>query len=130
MNSITQRLLEASPTFSDENRKLIREIVYDLDTTKDNRVWNEFEISFQQVHNDFYERLQRICPNLTTNERRLYAFLRLNMTTKNIGAITGQSIRSIEMARTRLRKSLRFQTRIFHLLNFLITFDSAQKLIV
>lgn len=119
MNSITQRLLEASPTFSDQNKKLIREIVHDLDTTRDNRVWDEFEIRFQQVHNDFYDKLQQICSNLTTNERRLCAFLRLNMTTKDIGAITGQSIRSIEVARTRLRKKLEISNQDISLVEFL-----------
>jgi DNA-binding CsgD family transcriptional regulator len=47
-----------------------------------------------------------INPNLTLNEKRLCAFLRLDMTSKEISAITGQSVRAIEQARIRLRKQL------------------------
>ena len=45
-------------------------------------------------------------PNLTVNERRLCAFLNMNLTTKEISAITRQSVQSINTARTRLRRKL------------------------
>lgn len=89
-----------------ENSGYFRQIIRDLSKLQDDGLWEEFEIRYQQVHNKFYEKLQATSPNLTTNERRLCAFLRLNMTTKDIASITGQSIRSIEVARTRLRKKL------------------------
>ncbi|MBZ0241671.1 MAG: hypothetical protein K8F24_00520, partial [Bacteroidales bacterium] len=89
-----------------ENSGYFRQIIRDLSNIQDDGLWDEFEIRYQQVHNKFYEQLQATSPNLTTNERRLCAFLRLNMTTKDIASITGQSIRSIEVARTRLRKKL------------------------
>ncbi len=74
-----------------------------------NKVWNEFEFRFLKNHSGFYERLLAKHPDLSTNERRLCAFLRLDMTTKEIAVITGQSIRAIEIARTRLRKKLNLQ---------------------
>jgi DNA-binding CsgD family transcriptional regulator len=58
------------------------------------------------VHNDFYDKLNEKFPNLSANEKRLCAFLRLNMSTKEISAITYQSINSITVARSRLRKKL------------------------
>jgi hypothetical protein len=70
------------------------------------KIWAEFDIRFLQTHAGFYERLLKSCPGLTTNERRLCAFLLLDMSTKEISVITGQSVRSIEIARTRLRKKL------------------------
>ena len=45
-------------------------------------------------------------PDLTPNEKKICAFLRLNMSTKDICAITYQSVRSIDMARFRLRKKI------------------------
>lgn len=89
-----------------ENSGYFRQIIRDLSKLQDDGLWEEFEVRYQQVHNEFYEKLQENTPNLTTNERRLCAFLRLNMTTKDIASITGQSLRSIEVARTRLRKKL------------------------
>lgn len=44
---------------------------------------------------------------LTPNERKLCAFLRLNMTTKEIAELTEQSPRAVEVARHRLRKKLK-----------------------
>lgn len=90
----------ATPTSVDE-------IVDEINKTRKSEVWDEFELRFQQVDNDFHTRLNRLHPDLTTNERRLSAFLKLSMTTKEISSITGQSNRSIEVARTRLRKKLK-----------------------
>ena len=68
--------------------------------------WEEFELRFKQVHPSFYERLARHNPNLTINENRLCAFLRLNMTSKEISAFTFQTEHSIVQARSRLKKKL------------------------
>ncbi len=106
VEGIVQKLLKHSPQFRKENQELIAGIIHDLEKTMEDSVWNEFEMRFQHVHNDFYNKLNELNPDLTTNERRLCAFLRLNMTTKEIASITGQSQRSIEVARTRLRKKL------------------------
>lgn len=86
---------------------------------KDNS-WKEFEIRFTQVHKEFYERLNERFPDLTPNERKLCAFLRLNMTTKDIASITHQSIHSINVARTRLRKRMNLSGRDENLISFLI----------
>jgi DNA-binding CsgD family transcriptional regulator len=66
--------------------------------------WEEFELRFKEVHPSFYERLARHNPNLTSNENRLCAFLKLNMTSKEISAFTFQTEHSIIQARSRLKK--------------------------
>jgi len=106
INSIAEKLMANSHNFKKENQNLIREIIKDLENTQEEAIWKEFESRFHQVHNQFYEKLNSINPDLSPNERRLCAFLRLNMSTKEISSITGQSLRSIEVARTRLRKKL------------------------
>lgn len=70
------------------------------------KAWEEFEYRFQQLHSGFYDRLNQRFPGLTINERRLSAFLKLDMTTKEISDITGQSIRAVHMGRIRLRNKL------------------------
>jgi DNA-binding response OmpR family regulator/DNA-binding CsgD family transcriptional regulator len=72
--------------------------------------WNVFETHFEKVHRNFYNRLNIQFPNLTPNEKKLCAFIRLNLTTKDICAITQQSLKSIEVARTRLRHKLHLNT--------------------
>ena len=66
----------------------------------------DFELRFKEVNAGFYESLNQMYPDLTPNEVRLCAFLKLNMSTKEISSITHQSVKSINMARFRLRKKL------------------------
>ena len=123
IKQIAEELTANSQAFKKENQELIRRIVRDLDKAQQSDIWDEFEIRFQQVHNAFYEKLMQINPELSLNERRLCAFLRLNMTTKEIASITGQSPRSIEVARTRLRKKLNLTNSDTSLSDFLSRID-------
>lgn len=68
--------------------------------------WKEFEMQFNEVHPGFQGRLLKKFPELTPAERRLCAFMRLDMNTREISSLSGQSIKSIEVARTRIRKKL------------------------
>lgn len=120
INDISQKLIRYSHELNKEKQYLIQSIVKDLESTQDESIWNEFEVRFHQVHNDFYDKLHEINPDLSLNERRLCAFLRLNMTSKEISSITGQSLRSIEVARTRLRKKLHLTNSDINLIDFLL----------
>jgi len=104
--NISEKLKKVVPVVKPQNKKLIADVINELKTGTSNDSWAEFEVRFQQVHTSFYENLNSKYPSLSPNELRLCAFLKLNMTTKDIAAITYQSINSIEMARSRLRKKL------------------------
>jgi tetratricopeptide (TPR) repeat protein len=54
----------------------------------------------------FFEALSRKHKSLTRSDLRLCAFVRLNLTTKEIASITHQNAASIKVARYRLRKKL------------------------
>ncbi len=119
ITKITDNLLKAKATFRNENQRTIQEIIAELRASQDNQVWGEFEAHFTRVHSSFYQTLQDQFPNITANERKLCAFLRLNMSTKDISAITNQSINSITVARSRLRKKLNIEGEEVNLINFL-----------
>ena len=106
ITQISERLIKSKQAFKKENQRIIDEIIRDLQSSTEDDIWKDFEIRFQQVHNEFYEKLNEKFPNLSANEKRLCAFLRLNMSTKEISAITYQSLNSITVARSRLRKKL------------------------
>ncbi|WP_068599285.1 helix-turn-helix transcriptional regulator [Vaginella massiliensis] len=74
-----------------------------------------------ETDSDFYKRLLEKYPNLTKNELRLCAFLRLNFSSKEISAITQQSPHSIVVARSRLRKKIGLDESQ-SLTNFLVQF--------
>jgi tetratricopeptide (TPR) repeat protein/DNA-binding CsgD family transcriptional regulator len=97
----------------------INEITKNLVNNTKNKSWEEFEFLFLEVHKDFYKNLLAKFPDLTTNEKRICAFLKLNMSTKDIAAITQQSVHSINVARTRLRKKLNIVNTNENLSSFL-----------
>lgn len=110
ITSTAEKLTKAKMNFKKENQKIIQDIIRDLLLNSSKDVWKEFEVRFQEVHSDFYENLNKRFPDLTPNEKKICAFLRLNMSTKDISAITYQSVRSIDMARFRLRKKIELET--------------------
>ena len=89
-----------------ETQKAIDYIAKRLKRDTSSNIWEEFEMRFEQVHESFYKNLSNKHPDLTSRDKRLCALLKLNLTSKEIAQITGQSSKSVENARTRLRKKL------------------------
>jgi tetratricopeptide (TPR) repeat protein len=121
-SKIESTLLQNKDRFIPENQPLIQEVINDVQSAQDQQAWKEFEYYFNSVHKDFYTKLEARFPNLTLNERRLCALLRLNLTTKDISSITHQSAHSIDIARARLRKKLGLANVKVPLYNFLSSF--------
>ncbi|TGN29203.1 tetratricopeptide repeat protein [Empedobacter tilapiae] len=119
INSIAERLVELKKKVMPENKKEIQEMIVEMRLKKDDEIWTEFETYFTKVNPDFYTKLNELCPNLTPNEKKLCAFLRLKMTTKEIATITYQSTNSINVSRFRLRKKLNIKGEDINLINFL-----------
>jgi tetratricopeptide (TPR) repeat protein len=109
ITTIARKLKEIKPSVKKDNQEVIQRIINELRKNSSEKLWDEFEIRFKEVHSDFYDALSATFPDLTPNEIKLCAFLRLNMTTKEISAITHQSIKSINMARFRLRKKINIE---------------------
>jgi len=119
ITNISEKLIKSKLDFKKENQQIIQEIIFDLRSNMDTDSWAEFEAHFTQVHTDFYTKLNEQFPNLTANEKKLSAFLKLNMSTKDISSITYQSVKSISVARSRLRKKLNIESEEINLVNFL-----------
>ena len=119
IEDIVKKLLPHTQTTSGNTQKALGDIVRSLQSFQDKAAMEEFEMRFRLVDQDFYQKIQEVCPDLTPTERRLCAFLRLNMTTKEISALTGQSVRAIEIGRTRLRKKLDLTHTDTNLVEFL-----------
>ena len=119
INSVSDKLEEQKKNFKPENLKMVNKIIKTIQGNTDVNIWQEFELRFEKVHSGFYENLQKDHPKLTPNEKKLCAFLKLNMTSKDISGITGQSVHSIEVARTRLRKKLDLSNKEESLIDFI-----------
>lgn len=119
ITQVSERLAKEKYLFKKENQRIIEEIILELQSNVENETLDEFEVRFNQVHADFIEKLNKIAVDLTANDKKLCAFLKLKMSTKDISLITGQSISSIETARTRLRKKLNIQNKETSLQSFI-----------
>ena len=108
--------------YKEETKTAVKRIAKELLDNTDENIWDEFKVRFEEVHKDFYSRLIQKFPDLWPSEQRLCAFLRLNMTTKEISELTGQSIASLEKARHRLRKKLGLLNTKTNLITFLSRF--------
>lgn len=105
---IKEELEKMKTVSNDESLKekissLIGKIDKDIDT---NKQWEIFETAFDEVHEDFLTRLKSHYPSLTPNELRLCAYLRMNISTKEIAPLMNISIRGVEICRYRVRKKL------------------------
>lgn len=94
-------------------------IIRNLKTLIKDDARNDFDLHFVQIHPDFYQKLLTEYPRLTQNELRLCAFIKSNLSIKEIAAINGISAESVKTARKRLRKSLNLTGEDVSLLEFL-----------
>ena len=89
VNMVIEKLKIRSSTENKTHHDLIKEILTELSKIQHQNAWEEFELRFQHVNNGFYKKLSEINPAFSVNDRRLCAFLKLDLTTKEISAITG-----------------------------------------
>lgn len=68
--------------------------------------WNEFDMRFKEVNNNFYKKLTESYPTLSSTEIRVCALLHLNMTSKEIAKVMNKSLRTVENFRYRIRKKM------------------------
>lgn len=122
LQEITRQLQQARMQFKPSNQPLIDRTIALLKGQEDDEQWHEFESRFERVHIGFLKNLQKKYPTLSPTEKRLCAFLRLNMTTKEIANIMHVSSRAVEQSRYRLRKKLGLNKKQ-DLNNFLCQFD-------
>lgn len=68
--------------------------------------WSVFSDAFNNVDKDFLKKIKAAHTTLTPNDLRLCAYLRLNLSSKEIAPLLNISVRSVEIKRYRLRKKM------------------------
>lgn len=71
-----------------------------------NRQREVFESAFDEVHEEFLQRVKSRYPQLTPTELRLCAYLKMNLPTKEIAPLLNISVRGVEIGRYRIRKKM------------------------
>lgn len=108
---ITQMKDEIEEFYRTHNNKALAPLFHkinmlfnnNLDTEED---WKMFLIKFEEKHTGFFKQLKTLYPQLTANDLKLCACLKLNLDSKAIAALMNISVRAVENSRYRLRKKI------------------------
>jgi ligand-binding sensor domain-containing protein/DNA-binding CsgD family transcriptional regulator len=92
---------------SDEQLRRIQKVIDE--GMSDERDWNIFESSFNEAHENFFKKLKSGHPDLVPNDLKLCAYLRMNMSSKEMASLLNISLRGVEIRRYRLRKKLNLE---------------------
>ena len=107
-NSIISRVLDKLRSLNGQANdgevdQLVKLMESDL---KNEDQWKNFLIHFERVHPNFYRTLDERYPNLTKQDKRLMAYLKMELTTKEIAQLLGVNYESVNTSRYRLRKKM------------------------
>lgn len=92
-----------NPQAISELKKMMKSLGEDDNMDKE---WENFTKHFDKVHSDFVVSLKEKHPSITNNEIKLCAYLRMNLSTKEIAQLMNISVRGVEISRYRLRKKV------------------------
>lgn len=98
-----------NPLATLELKKMIKTLGEDDNMDKE---WENFSKHFDKVQSDFLVELKGKHPTITGNELKLCAYLRMNLSTKEIAQLMNISVRGVEISRYRLRKKLQIASEI------------------
>lgn len=98
-----ENLKNSPEKFKVEFRRIVMLLKKQNASDKD---WEVFKSYFSEVHNDFDQKLKTLYPDISEKEIRLAAFLRMNLTTKEIAATLNVLPDSILKSKYRLKKKL------------------------
>jgi DNA-binding NarL/FixJ family response regulator len=90
-------------------RKVLRSVASEI-TLENN--WEQFELHFNQIHQNFLGRLRKEYPELTHSDIKLISYLKLNLSSKEIAPLLNLSVRGVEASRYRIRKKMNLNPNI------------------
>jgi ligand-binding sensor domain-containing protein len=97
------------PKIKPELSELIKNIDKDALIDKE---WEKFEVYFNSIHDRFTKVLKAKFPQLNANDIKMCAYLRMNLSSKEIASILNISVRGVEISRYRLRKKMNLESGI------------------
>jgi DNA-binding CsgD family transcriptional regulator len=109
LNEIKSDLYRIMSSLKNDHSKEVKQMILLTNNKIDSNIQSDevlkrIEEQFDLIHNNFMKRLQEKHPDLSLNERMMCAYLKMNLTTKEIAPLLNISIRGVETLRYRLRK--------------------------
>ncbi|MBQ0786895.1 MAG: hypothetical protein KBT69_05310, partial [Oceanihabitans sp.] len=121
-DSLIKRLKSFNLNISSKDQKEeFSNIISECVANKMSFNWEELKLTFEKVHSEFYSNLLKKHPDLSSNEKKICAFLKLGMNTKDIASVTNKIERTVITARSRLRKKMNLDKSV-NLENYISSF--------
>ena len=106
LSNLKEELKEA------ENPK-VKGVIKTIDKElKEEDNWKMFKEAFKNADKEFFDKIKAKHPELTSNDLRLCAYLRLNLSSKEIAPLINISVKSVEIKRYRLRKKMKLPREV------------------
>jgi len=106
-NELLSLIKEDLKNSSEDGSKNIKSVITTINKNiSEEDTWNVFKEAFDNADKDFLKKVKLAHPSLTPNDLRLCAYLRLNLSSKEIAPLLNISVRSVEIKRYRLRKKM------------------------
>lgn len=104
--AFAEKLAALIPFINKEGQTVLQSLTDEFVKPVDDNLWEEFEKYFEKMHPAFLAKLVVRFPEMTTNDRKICAMVRLNLSTKEIALMVNRSVRTIEHAKYQIKKKL------------------------
>ena len=107
LQSIDAGLERLAAADGEERRALVRKLRRDIgENIEHDDDWQKFSRHFDIVYDDYLKRLAARFPALSVGDKKMCAYLKMDLSSKEIAPLLNMTVRSVEMTRYRLRKKL------------------------
>lgn len=104
--AFAEKLAALVPFINEEGQNVLQNLADEFIKPIEDNLWEEFEKYFEKMHPAFLAKLTVRFPDMTPNDRKICAMVRLDLSTKEIALMLNRSIRTIESAKYQIRKKL------------------------
>lgn len=109
-NDTMEKILEELNKYAPEDYPASRKIQSIVEAAKHDQVeWDDFYFWFDQSNKDYFAKLSKKYTDLSTKELKICAYLKINLPTKEISALSKLQVGTIEQYRIKIRKKLNIQ---------------------
>ena len=112
LDKITDELNAKSDNLPDMVRKIEKMQAEIHKNIEHDNNWKKFQENFDLVYENYLKRLGEQFESLTVSDKKLCAYLKMDLSSKEIAPLLNMSYRSVEMSRYRLRKKLMLEREV------------------
>jgi DNA-binding CsgD family transcriptional regulator len=119
LSALTIQMIQKNELLQDLKEKLENSSHQDLDASvtkilnrglNQDKEWSDFNAHFESINKNFYTRIKQSFPDISPNELKICALIKMNLSIKEMASILNISPDSVKTARYRLRKKLNLST--------------------